>query len=385
MGTPSSTLDFSVVLPCLNEAETLAGVIHQVGTYVTSQGLAAEIIVADNGSSDGSQEIARSLGATVVDVPIIGYGSALRAGIFATRSKYVVMGDADGSYALDELSPFLEKLREGYDLVVGNRFAGGIYPGAMPWMHKYVGNPLLSWLGRLFFKTKIYDFHCGLRGMNRESVLGLNLTSNGMEYATEMIVKASLRGLQITEVPTTLRPDGRSRSPHLRTWRDGWRHLIFLLAASPRWLFLYPGAVFFGTGIVGMLITLFGSIQIGPLQLGMNTYLFSLGSVLVGLQILLTSILARIFSVRVAIPPKSKRSNWLERNFTLERGIILGLVSMAFGIVDASVLFANWSHTGFTYLNFESSLRISGIFVLFFSSGLQLIFASFFASILQDY
>lgn len=374
-----------MVLPCLNEAETLADVISQVKMYSEKNNLEVEVIVADNGSNDGSQQIARSHGAIVIEVAEKGYGSALRAGIEAASNDFIIMGDADGSYALGELNLFLSSLNQGVDLVMGNRFAGGIQPGAMPWLHKYIGNPILSWIGRLFFKIDIYDFHCGLRAFRRDAIVSLNLKTTGMEYATEMVVKASLKGLRIAEVPTILKPDGRTRISHLRTWRDGWRHLIFLLAASPRWLFLYPGIFLLSIGLSGMLATALGSIHVSNLQLGLNTYFFALALALVGLQTILISILARIFSRRVEILPESKTSNWLERNFTLEKGILFGLLAQVAAVVDLSLLFYRWSESGFTYLNADTSLRLSGIFILLFSSGLQLIFSSFFASILQEY
>jgi glycosyltransferase involved in cell wall biosynthesis len=385
MQASEQSFPLSVVLPCLNEAETLASVIHEIRNFESKNNFRIEIVVADNGSQDESPLIARQLGAKVIDVPLRGYGSVLREGIQASSSNYVIIADADGSYALDDLGHFLERLDEGFELVMGNRFKGGISPGAMPWMHKYVGNPILSWIGRLFFKVNIFDFHCGMRGLNRDAILSLNLKSNGFEYATEMVVKASFKKLRITEVPTILRPDGRSRPPHLRTWRDGWRHLIFLLAASPRWLFLYPGVCLLAAGLIGMFSTLLGSIYVGSLRLGLNTYFISLGFVLVGIQTVLTAFLARIFSIRLGVIPNTKSSNLVERTFTLERGILAGL-SLIFGALIASALiFYNWFNSDFRNLNPDTSLRISGIFILFFSAGLQLIFASFFASMLQDY
>jgi glycosyltransferase involved in cell wall biosynthesis len=377
--------DFSIVLPCLNEAETLGEVISEAKGYLVNSRLSAEIIVADNGSQDGSQEIARKLGATVVDVPVKGYGSAVRRGIEACKSNWVIISDADQSYSLADLNPFLVKLDEGFDLVMGNRFAGGIYPGAMPWLHQYIGNPTLSWIGRLFFKSKVKDFHSGLRGINRESIINLDLTSNGFEYASEMVVKASLHKLQVSEVPIILRPDGRTRRPHLRTWRDGWRHLIYLLAASPRWLFLYPGLFLFIAGIMGSTFTALGYFHIQSLTLGLNTYLISIGMVMTGLQILLISILARIYLIQAKLLLESKSTAWFHRSFTLDRGIISGMISILIAFVCLGFLFFNWSETGFSDLDPDTSLRLSGAFVLFFSVGLQVISASFLASILQEY
>jgi glycosyltransferase involved in cell wall biosynthesis len=377
--------DFSIVLPCLNEAETLGEVISEAKRYLVNSRLSADIIVADNGSQDGSQEIARKLGATVVDVPIKGYGSAVRRGIQACKSNRVIISDADQSYSLEDLTPFLVKLDQGFDLVMGNRFAGGIYPGAMPWLHQYIGNPILSWIGRLFFKSKVNDFHSGLRGINRESIINLDLTSNGFEYASEMVVKASLHKLQVSEVPIILRPDGRTRRPHLRTWRDGWRHLIYLLAASPRWLFLYPGLLLFITGAMGSTFTAVGYFHIQSLKLGLNTYLISIGMVITGLQILLMSILARIYLIQAKLLLESKSTTWFHRSFTLDRGIISGIISIFIAFVCLGFLVFNWSENGFNDLYPDTSLRLSGAFVLFFSVGLQVISASFLASILQEY
>jgi glycosyltransferase involved in cell wall biosynthesis len=319
-----------------------------------------EVLVADNGSVDGSQDIGRVAGARVIDVPIRGYGAALIAGIRDATSTYIVMGDADDSYALDELTLFISKLDEGFDLVMGNRFQGGVAPGAMPWLHKYLGNPVLSWLGRLFFKVPIGDFHCGLRAFRTDSIRNLNLKATGMEFASEMVVKASLNGLRIAEVPTTLKPDGRSRAPHLRTWRDGWRHLVFLLAASPRWLFLYPGILLSTLGLLGTLITSTGPFNLGQIQLDLNTFLFSIGLVLVGTQTVFFGILARIFSANFGTLPTSRSVANFANVFSLERGIILGILLLLVSLLGAFGLLGHWE----------------GI-------GIQTLFASFFASMLQ--
>jgi glycosyltransferase involved in cell wall biosynthesis len=373
----------SIVIPCLNEVETLAIVIMKANQSISDLKITGEVIVADNGSSDGSQEIVRSLGARLVQVPRRGYGAALIAGINAARGQFVIMGDADDSYALDNLQPFLGKLNEGFDLVMGNRFAGGIAEGAMPWLHKYIGNPVLSYIGRLFFKVPIGDFHCGLRGFRRASILSLDLNSSGMEFASEMVVKASLNHLKICEVPTTLQKDGRTRPPHLRTWRDGWRHLVFLLAASPRWLFLYPGLILTFFGTLGMLSTVAGAVNIAGVQLDSNTYFLSLGVLLVGIQTTLMAILARVFSSHHGILPKSISISRFEKYFTLERGVVFGVSLILLSVVGLGVLVFNWTGSGFRGLNTSSSLRMSGLFVLTLTSGIQILFASFFASMLQ--
>ena len=239
----AGTIELSILMPCLNEAETLAACIHMAHSFLDATGVSGEVLVADNGSTDGSRDIARGEGARLVPVPTRGYGAALLGGIEAARGEYVIMGDADRSYDLSNLMPFLVELRGGADLVMGNRFKGGIAPGAMPFSHRYIGNPVLSVLGRIFFRIDIGDFHCGLRGFRRDRIRDLRLQTTGMEFASEMVVKSALAGYTITEVPTTLAKDGRSRPPHLRTWHDGWRHLRFLFMYSPRWLFLYPGSV----------------------------------------------------------------------------------------------------------------------------------------------
>jgi len=377
--------ELSIVIPCLNEAETIERVIRKSIKSIQELDVTGEVIVADNGSTDGSQKIAKACGARVVEVSVKGYGAALQAGISVAKGKYIIMGDADDSYALDDLTQFITKLTQGYDLVIGDRFAGGIQKGAMPWLHKYLGNPVLSFLGRLFFKIPINDFHCGLRGFNKISIQKLKLGSNGMEFASEMIVKASLNKLKICQVPTTLVPDGRSRKPHLRTWRDGFRHLTFLLAASPRWLFLYPGIFFLILGFLGMLITLSGPITFGEINLDLNTYFISLGLFLVGLQTILMGILARVFSTHHGILPESNSVSVFDKFFTLERGIILGVFLIAAALTGVLSFFIGWANSGFDTLNIGSSLRISGILILIFCSGIQILFASFFASILQVY
>jgi len=381
----SGPCELSIVIPCLNEAETLAEVIRKSLISIEKSGLIGEIIIADNGSTDDSQQIALDAGANVVVVPTRGYGAALQAGIAAASGSFIVMGDADDSYAFDELTLFLEKLNQGYELVIGNRFAGGIEKGAMPWLHKYLGNPVLSWLGRLFFKITINDFHCGLRAFRRKSIIELKLSSNKFEFATEMIVKAALNKLRITEVPTTLKPDGRSRAPHLRTWKDGWSCLIFLLATSPRWLFLYPGLFFLIVGALGVIATARGTISVGTIYLDLNTFILSIGFLLVGLQTTLMGILARVFSTHHGMLPGSQNLSRFDRNFTLERGILCGLALILISLLGFIYFLSDWTGSGFATLDVGNSLRISSILILFFVSGIQILFASFFASMLQAY
>ena len=357
--------------------------INKSKKSILDLGLSGEVLIADNGSTDGSQLLAYKLGVRVIDVPTKGYGAALIAGINSSNSDYIVMGDADDSYALDNLSLYIEKLNSGFDLVMGNRFQGGIAPGAMPWLHRYLGNPILSWLGRLLFKVPIGDFHCGLRAFRAEAIRGLNLKSTGMEFASEMVVKASLNSLRIAEVPTTLKPDGRSRAPHLRTWRDGWRHLVFLLAASPRWLFLYPGILLTSLGILGTLLTSRGPFNIGKIQLDLNSYLVFIALVLVGTQTVFFGILARIFSTNFGTLPESKSVARFAEKFSLERGIVVGLVLLLVSFVGALSLLGHWQGNSIVGLDRDSALRVSGLIVLTSGVGIQTLFASFFASMLQ--
>lgn len=373
----------SILIPCLNEEETVGVVIKNAQEALNLSGLFGEIIVIDNGSTDKSASIAKSLGAVTLNVSEIGYGSALKSGINECKGEFAIMLDADASYSLDDMGVFVSTLNEGYDLVIGNRFSGGISPGAMPLLHRYLGNPILSWLGRLLFKTPIGDFHCGLRAFRTDAIRKLNLKSTGMEFASEMIVKASLNGLKITEVPTTLKPDGRSRAPHLRTWRDGWRHLVFLLAASPRWLFLYPGIFLSSLGALGTFLTIGGPIDVGQLQLDLNTFLFSIGLVLVGTQTVFFGILARIFSTNFGTLPASKSVNKFASKFSLERGIVIGILLLVISLICAVSLIGQWSGNSLGGLDKDSALRISGLVVLTSGVGIQTLFASFFASMLQ--
>lgn len=379
----SKGVSCTVILPCLNESETLRICISKAQNSLTLLSLKGEVLVADNGSTDGSQQIALNTGARLVEVPTRGYGAALLEGIKSSNTDYIVMGDADDSYALDNLQLFIDKLDEGFDLVMGNRFQGGIADGAMPWLHKYLGNPVLSWLGRLFFRIPIGDFHCGLRAFRADAIRGLNLKSTGMEFASEMVVKASLNGLKITEVPTTLSPDGRSRRPHLRTWRDGWRHLVFLLAASPRWLFLYPGVLLSSLGAIGTFLTARGPFNIGQLQFDLNSFLFSIGLVLVGTQTVFFGILARIFSTNYGTLPVSKSVTKFADKFSLERGIVIGILLLLISFAGALSLIWQWNGNSLGGLDRDAALRVSGLVVLTSGVGIQTLFASFFASILQ--
>ncbi|HEY0663115.1 MAG TPA: glycosyltransferase family 2 protein, partial [Thiobacillaceae bacterium] len=296
-------MELTILMPCLNEVRTVAACVREAQGYLERSGLTGEVLVADNGSTDGSQQAAREAGARVVDVPRRGYGAALQAGVEAARGRWVVMGDSDCSYDFSRLDPFLEKLRANADLVMGNRFQGGIEPGAMPFLHRYLGNPVLSFIGRLFFRTSIGDFHCGLRAFSRDAILRLGLVNPGMEFASEMVAKAALAGLTIQEVPTTLRPDGRDRPPHLRTWRDGWRHLKFLMLFCPRWLFLYPGAALLLGGLLGLaLLQQPWSPNAQPLRV--HSMLYMAGAMMLGMQLLQLAVLTKWVGVLSGIVPQ---------------------------------------------------------------------------------
>jgi glycosyltransferase involved in cell wall biosynthesis len=380
----TSTIELSVVMPCLNEAETLAVCIRKAQGYFERSGVVGEVVIADNGSTDGSQEIARDLGARVVDVPEKGYGSALMGGIEAALGQYVIMGDADDSYDFSDLDPFVERLRAGDDLVMGNRFRGGIEPGAMPPLHKYLGNPVLSFVGRLFFTSQIRDFHCGLRGFKRESILSIGLITTGMEFASEVVVKSTLAGLRISEVPTTLAKDGRSRPPHLRSWRDGWRHLRFLLIFSPRWLFLYPGAITFLIGLIGSVMLAFGPVEVGPVGFNVSTQVYLLALTVVGYQAVLFALLAKLYARHEGffIPRSAAFERFAERA-TLESGALVGTALFIVGFIIGVLQFAAWAAVGFGGQDVVDTVRLAIPAALLMILGVQTIMAGMFLGILS--
>ena len=372
----------SVVLPCLDEAETLDVCIRKARTSAAELGLDLEVVVADNGSTDGSQEIARRNGAVVVDVDERGYGAALRAGIEHARADYVIIADADDSYALDDLGPFVGALDAGADLVMGNRFEGGIAPGAMPVLHRVLGNPALSFIGRRLFATDIGDFHCGMRGFRRQAVIDLDLRTTGMEFASEMVVRASLDGLDVREVPTTLRPDGRSREPHLRTWRDGWRHLRFLLLFSPRWLLLLPGLLLFAIGVIGLLVLIPGSVQIGSVEFDIHALLYAHLAVVVGMNTILLACFARVYAVSAGLLSESDGlTRWLER-LSLERVLVAGLLLILGGIAGSVVAVVVWGSESFEGLDPSETMRIVIPAVTAVAIGAELVLASFVIGVL---
>jgi glycosyltransferase involved in cell wall biosynthesis len=375
-------IELSIVVPCLNEAEALEVVVRKAMTTMAELGVDGEVIVADNGSTDGSQAIAAEAGARVVEVAEKGYGSALAGGIAAAHGTYVIMGDADDTYDFTGIGPFVEKLREGYDLVMGNRFKGGIEPGAMPWLHRYVGNPVLSGLGKLFFHSSIGDFHCGLRGFRKEAVERLDLRTTGMEFASEMIVKATLLRVKVTEVPTTLSTGLRSRAPHLRTWRDGWRHLRFLLLYSPRWLFLYPGLLLMVLGLAGQLWLLPGPRIVGNVGFDIQSLLFTAVAIVVGFQSVVFAVFTKIYATNEGLLPPSAKLDRLFRYVTLEVGLVVGLVLLLAGLGGSIAAFLKWGDVSFRALDPFVTLRIIIPSVTALILGFETILASFFLSVL---
>lgn len=375
-------VELTVVMPCLNEAETLAVCIDKAHAALRENGIPGEVLIADNGSTDGSQEIAAAHGARVVPVPVRGYGAALNTGILAAAGRYVVMADADDSYEFAHIPRFLAELRGGADLVMGNRFRGGIAPGAMPPLHRYLGNPVLSFLARLFFRTRMGDAHCGMRGFSREAYRRLDLRTTGMEFASEMVIKAALHGQRMVEVPTTLKKDGRSRPPHLRTWRDGWRHLRFLLLYTPRWLFLAPGLFLMLTGTALILWLMPTERPFGSLNLGIDTLAYASAAVLIGFQLIFFGVAAKVFATTEGLLPKDP---WFERWFrhlTLEFGLLAGAALLLTGFSIAVFSGIVWAHTGFGPLPPVEMMRKTLPAMLCLMLGTEVCFSSFFLSLL---
>jgi len=371
-------------MPCLNEARTLGACIKKAQLFLKQHNISGEIIVADNGSTDGSIELAEELKARVVRVPVRGYGAALAAGIEAARGQYIIMGDSDESYDFSALLPFVEKLRQGYDLVMGNRFRGGIAPGAMPPMHRYFGNPFLTAVGRLFFSCKESgDFYCGLRGFRKEAIEPLELQSRGMEFALEMVIKAELHGLRITEVPTTLSPDGRDRAPHLRRYRDGWRSLRFYLLMSPRWFFGVPGLVLLIAGAVVSASLLFGPVKVMSVTFDYHTLLYSTAAILLGYQSILLFIFAKLMAVETGLHPFQTKFWFLEQRKTLERCIMIGLGLIIIGVVLGIAATRQWELAGFGSLRPESTIRFAICSVLFLLLGGQTLLAGFYFGLIN--
>ncbi len=376
------SLELSILMPCLNEAETLHKCISKAKIFLEKNKINGEILVADNGSTDGSQQIAIQSSTRLIDVPVKGYGAALIAGTKVALGKYIIMGDADDSYNFLNLMPFMEKLRDGFDLVMGNRFAGGVAKDAMPKLHKYLGNPVLSFIGRLFFNSKIRDFHCGLRGYNREKILSLNLQTSGMEYASEMVVRATLNKLQITEVPTTLDKDGRSRPPHLRSFRDGWRHLKFLLMYAPDWLFVLPAILLMFVGITGTCLISAGSVKIGHITLDIHTLLYAGVSIILGFSLLLFNIFSKVFAFEYGYLPEHNMS-YFYKNLSSEKVIVFGVLLFFLGILASIIAIIFWKTTNFGELDPSIVMRLTIPATVFMVVGIESIFAGFFIGILR--
>jgi glycosyltransferase involved in cell wall biosynthesis len=371
-------------MPCLNEARTLPACIKKAQRFLKEHGVSGEVIVADNGSTDGSIELAEGLNARVVRVPIRGYGAALAAGIEAANGKYIIMGDSDESYDFSALSPFVQKLREGYDLVMGNRFLGGIAPGAMPPMHRYFGNPLLTAVGRLFFSCKESgDFYCGLRGFRKKAIQRLELQSRGMEFALEMVIKAEMHGLRMTEVPTTLSPDGRDRAPHLRRYSDGWRSLRFYLLMSPRWFFGVPGLILLVGGALISALLLFGPVKVMSVTFDYHTLLYSTSAILLGYQSILLFIFAKLMAVETGLHPPKTKFWFLEERRTLEQCVTIGVALILIGVVLGIVAARQWELTGFGALRPELTIRLAICSVLFLLLGGQTLLAGFYFGLIN--
>ena len=378
----AGTIEVSVVMPCLNEAETLETCIRKAQRALAESQITGEIVIADNGSTDGSVDIAERLGARVVRVAAKGYGSALMGGIAASAGKFIIMGDADDSYDFGDIPKFVAQLRQGSQLVMGNRFRGGIKPGAMPPLHQYFGNPGLTRIGRLFFRSPVGDFYCGLRGFRKDAYGTLGLRTTGMEFATEMVVKATLLKLKIDEVPTTLSPDGRSRPPHLRTWRDGWRTLRFFLLYSPRWLFLYPGLALMVTGIALGLWLLPSPRTVGSVTFDVHTMLYCAAMVLLGFQAMAFAVFTKVFAITEGLLPPDPVLDQLFRYITLEVGIGVGGLLVLAGLVTSIVAVRTWDIQHFGPLDYAHTMRIVIPAALLLILGAQTIFSSFFLSVL---
>jgi len=376
--------ELSIVMPCLDEARTLSLCLKKAKAFLRDYGVRGEIVVADNDSSDSSAQIAAREGVRVAHVSERGYGAALAGGIAMARGRFVIMGDADDSYDFGELGPLLQKLREGFPLVVGNRFKGGIQQGAMPFLNRYLGNPVLSFLGRLFFAIPLGDFHCGLRGFDREAILGLDLRTTGMEYASEMIVRTALKGLSMAEVPVTLRPDGRGRSPHLHPWRDGWRHLRFLLLYSPRWLYLYSGLALLVLGLVIAALLLPGPMMIADgVGLDVHTLLVGAMSILAGVQTMTFGLLARAYARRNGILPERSRYDRFLMALKQEHLLALSGLLLLCGTGAALRAVHLWSTASFGALDYRDAMRALIVAVTCIVAGLQVGFSSFLLGVME--
>lgn len=378
----NNSCELSIIMPCLNEEETLGICIDKALKFLKDHGIAGEVVIGDNGSTDNSIKIAQDKGVRVINVPIKGYGAALFYATQESNGKYVIMGDSDDSYDFSNLMPFVEKLREGYDLVMGNRFKGGVAKGAMPWKNRYIGNPVLTFIGKMLFKSDVNDFHCGLRGFSKEAFYKMDLRTTGMEFASEMVIKSTLFHLKVIEVPTTLNKDGRSRPPHLKPWRDGWRHLRFLLLYSPNWLFSIPGISGMVIGIMMSIFLIIGQQKIFGINFDIHTLVYSIFLVLISFNILIFGIYTRIYTYKEGLIPISHKTSFFINKFKLEHGLIIGTLFVLIGIGATVFAVLNWENTNFGNLDPARMMRIVLPSCLSLMIGIQIIFSSFFYSVL---
>lgn len=381
----SEPCELTIVMPCLNEAETLAACIQKARQGFERAGVKGEVLVADNGSTDGSIELAQKHGARVISIKEKGYGSALRGGIAAAAGRWIIMGDADDSYDFSRIEGFAQKLREGYELVMGCRMprgGGTIAPGAMPWKNRWIGNPILSFIGRLFFRCPAQDFHCGLRGFTKAAYERMELKTTGMEFASEMVIKATFKSLRIAEVPITLHKDGRSRPPHLKPWRDGWRHLRFMLIFSPRWLFLVPGLTIAALGaVVGILLGI-APIRRGGVEFDVGTLLVACMAVIVGIQLVAFAFFTKVFAIAEGLLPADQKFARVFSVFTLEKGLVLGVALLLAGLVLLGRAIWIWQQAGYGALPYAENIRRLIPATTLVVIGIQTIFSSFFMSVL---
>ena len=384
-GDQTGVMEVTILMPCLNEAETIEACVKEALSAIQSGGIEGEVLIADNGSTDASHDIALKAGARVVTIERKGYGSALQGGIEAARGRYILMGDADGSYDFSELPKFLEKLNSGQDLVMGcrlPRYGGTIEPGAMPWKHRWIGNPVLSSLGRLFFSSSTHDFHCGLRAFRKEAILQLGLKTPGMEFASEMVVKAGLSNLNIGQVPITLRVDGRSRRPHIRSWRDGWRHLRFMLLYSPLWLFILPGLLLFLLGAFGFILLIAKSFTIGKVTFDLSSLLVSSTSLLVGFQVFGFGLFIKAYAVNAGLLPGKEVWLKLIRGRPVEWGIAIGATCILCGVGYLIYAILLWKSAGFGPMPYQTNLRMVIASITGIGLGIQVMFYGFALAIL---
>jgi len=378
-------MQITILMPCLNEAETLANCIENARLGLKRVDLEGEILIADNGSTDDSVGIAQRFGARVIHVEQMGYGSALRGGIAAARGDWIIMADADESYDFSKIEAFVEKFREGYDLVMGCRLpAGGgtITSGAMAWKNRWIGNPILSFIGRLFFECSVHDFHCGLRGFTKSAYEKMALKTTGMEFASEMVISATLKSLKIAEVPITLHPDARSRPPHLKPWRDGWRHLRFMLVYSPRWLFLVPGLLLVTVGGASGCVLAITPVHLGSVVLDTGTLAVACMFVIIGNQLMAFALFTKVFAIAGGLLPQDQNFAKIFRLFSLEKGICLGLVVLTVGFCLLLRSFWIWRAAHYGTLPYADNMRRLIPVMTLLVAGIQIIFSSFFMSVL---